>query len=1285
MAANKNPSTAQAGINILTFNARGVKNKLAELEKMSSDLKIDIIAIQETGFHYTTKIHPPGFLEPVVAGNQTNRNNKAQTTLLWVNKKHEIKEKHTIADESGEYATALIELNNGKQLTVTSFYRKINRDMTTSELFKKNLKELTTKFPKDHYITGDINIKSPLWQKDAPELTEQAHKEIENYIYDENLIVLNNGKVTRLGQINQKDSALDVTLVKNPQHTTIIDWDTVEDTLGSDHFPTITSLTTTYQVEPEEEHDRIKYRTKNINWDKYIEKLKTNNWELCKSKDPAIYTKNILETWGNIARQTIPHNKDNRRKPKHKTVPWWTQACTEAKKNKLKALKEYQKNKTERTQENYRKARNKCNEIILTEKKKHWQDFCTNINLKEREAWTFYRNMQGTAKGSPKVSTLQDNEGKKHTTNKEKADLLANQFEFVSSDDNLDNDFKKKKTEHIENNKHLFLKKINDHKDINKPLKIKEVEKTLRLKKDSSPGLDGITYKMFKKAPKEAKKAITDLFNVIWETGEIPQEFKHGIVVPIRKPDKKGSDPASYRPISLTSALGKILETIINRRLTRLLEKLGIIHKNQSGFRRKRQVHDHIIRLTNEVNKGRDRGNRPIAAIFIDMEKAFDTLWREGTLEELENKGITGNTYNYIKSYLSDRTFQVRVGDTLSDSRTQINGTPQGGVLSPTIFNILINKVNDITTEFPDIGMGQLADDNAIWTTTKALTTQPRDTWAKTVKKTIEKPTIRLIEKLKELGFKVNVPKTQAIIFNTNEEITLNLRDQQVKTQKTAKYLGVTFDKHLNFIEHINNLKKKANRALNVLRITAGKKWGVSPKSRTLLYKNMIRPKLEFCQEIYDQGCKKTLGTLDLVQNAALRIITNSPQGTCNIGLAVATGIEPLEIRRKETIVNLWARIKTNPKNPAGEIYKEKIHKTRRARKRKKPKIGIVETTQNLLKNMTINENHVTELKIPEIEADTADIRIDKELTNVIKKNDTPAEIMKSLTREHIDKNYSEHAQIYTDGSKENDRVGYGIYCKKDQTRSKHRITDKCAIATAELIAILDSIEHAITNHKGEKIAVITDSLAAIQAIEKEDLAARSDLTINIINKITELTNHNSNCVIVWVPSHIGLAGNEIADKLANEGKNLENVTVDCKLGIKEIKTIVRKEIRIKLFQKLWNETKKSKLLKKIIPNVHPLQKYTKKTEKITRLRLNVAKFAITRNRYCIKCRKFLSQHHALIDCQHFAETREQIRTELNRLGLELTQENILNNERSATLNTLVHKLTYQINKRFEI
>ena len=204
-----------------------------------------------------------------------------------------------------------------------------------------------------------------------------------------------------------------------------------------------------------------------------------------KSDDPDKYTQNILSTYVEIGKQTIPHsNKIQENIARHnKTVPWWSPECTTSKEEKLKLLKIYTKNKTTENYENFKAARNRCNNLINQQKKEHWQKYCTDLNLRERDAWKTYKNMIGCGKSTTKVANLQDKEGHKATTNKDKADLLAAQYEFISSDENLDRDFRTKKQEHKKTHNNLFNKKLNDNKYINKKITLREYKKALKLKK----------------------------------------------------------------------------------------------------------------------------------------------------------------------------------------------------------------------------------------------------------------------------------------------------------------------------------------------------------------------------------------------------------------------------------------------------------------------------------------------------------------------------------------------------------------------------------------------------------------------------------------------------------------------------------------------------------------------------------------------------------------------------------------------------------------------------------
>ena len=126
---------------------------------------------------------------------------------------------------------------------------------------------------------------------------------------------------------------------------------------------------------------------------------------------------------------------------------------------------------------------------------------------------------------------------------------------------------------------------------------------------------------------------------------------------------------ASYRPISLTSHIGKLLETIINRRLVCHLEHASIFNPSQTGFWTKRQALKQVALLESQVRAAQadPRKSKAVVGIFLDLEKALDVMDRGGVLEMLKKSGIGGNMYNYIQNFSTDRQFKVRVGKALSE------------------------------------------------------------------------------------------------------------------------------------------------------------------------------------------------------------------------------------------------------------------------------------------------------------------------------------------------------------------------------------------------------------------------------------------------------------------------------------------------------------------------------------------------------------------------------------------------------------------------------------------
>jgi hypothetical protein len=175
----------------------------------------------------------------------------------------------------------------------------------------------------------------------------------------------------------------------------------------------------------------------------------------------------------------------------------------------------------------------------------------------------------------------------------------------------------------------------------------------------------------------------------MFRTGYIPEAWKHAVVTPILKPGKPPERTDSYRPISLTSCLAKIQEKMINNRLKWYLDKNAYLPKHQTGFRRGCTTTDNLIQLEEAISNGFNTSHST-TAVFLDLAKAYDDTWLTGLLYKVTKFNIRGVMLNWLSNYLTNRTVNVKIEDSLSTTRTINKGVPQGCVLSPILFNIMM-------------------------------------------------------------------------------------------------------------------------------------------------------------------------------------------------------------------------------------------------------------------------------------------------------------------------------------------------------------------------------------------------------------------------------------------------------------------------------------------------------------------------------------------------------------------------------------------------------------------
>ena len=181
------------------------------------------------------------------------------------------------------------------------------------------------------------------------------------------------------------------------------------------------------------------------------------------------------------------------------------------------------------------------------------------------------------------------------------------------------------------------------------------------------------------------------LFNTVLQSGCFPDIWCKGLIPPILK-NCDNSDPNNYHGISVSSCLGKLFCSIINKRILDFLEEHSILSKSQIGFLPKHHTTDHVYTLHTLINKhAHQTKNDNIFTRFIDFKTAFDSIWHEGNYYRLLHCGIGGKMYDLVMSMYLENMCAIKIGDKQTEFFTQRRGERQGCKLSPTLFNVYIN------------------------------------------------------------------------------------------------------------------------------------------------------------------------------------------------------------------------------------------------------------------------------------------------------------------------------------------------------------------------------------------------------------------------------------------------------------------------------------------------------------------------------------------------------------------------------------------------------------------
>ena len=378
----------------------------------------------------------------------------------------------------------------------------------------------------------------------------------------------------------------------------------------------------------------------------------------------------------------------------------------------------------------------------------------------------------------------------------------------------------------------------------------------LRIDPYKSVGPDDIHPRILKELAYELYRPLTHIFRTSMATGIVPDAWKIANVVPIFKKGSKTS-PENYRPVSLTSHLGKLLEKIIRKKLMEHLETQVLVEE-QHGFRRGRSCTTNILECMETWTQWLDEGNS-FDVLYLDFRKAFDTVPHQRLLSKLWQHGIDGDLLIWCTSFLSERTQRVKINTTLSRPSKVKSGIPQGSVLGPVFF---IAYINDILQNMNYATGSIFADDTKIYAKVNSSGDGQRlqddlqngpGTWA--------------VENL--MGFNAN--KCRVVHYGRdNPQCTYLINNVEIEPTKEQTDLGVLFVEDLSFTKHITNKTKKANGVLGIIHKTFTYK---SVPIMTTLFTGLVRPHLEYSVHAWSPYQKKDIITLERIQRRATKRI----------------------------------------------------------------------------------------------------------------------------------------------------------------------------------------------------------------------------------------------------------------------------------------------------------------------------------------------------------------------------------------------------------------------------
>ena len=1066
--------------------------------------------------------------------------------------------KHTIPSEEADQ----IHLGDGTETLSTRIWIN-NKPLLLHNIYRVDGElDITTPLTREprSIMVGDFNARDEVWCRYNNRAGRQLNEQLRNL---DNFCLMNHPQVWT----TIYNTAIDLSLVP-VDFAPLTNW-SIYPGLLSDHLAV--QLEIQHQHIPERVSVPKRWLTQHADWKLYRERITTTTtnieWTDVDTNETNI-TKAILEA----AEVSIPKSSG-----KTTATPYWknNMGIRMAKHIYNSKLKAYRRHTSPTNLEHVQTAYKEYTKLCTHVRNQSWNQWITdcNTNINSAEVWRRIKAAKGTA---PRPPT--------HPRPQEEADLLCAAFAQRTSSTNLPEHTNTILTNMAPERVRTITTATYEAVSTDQEFTISELEEVLHRLKDSAPGDDTVCYSMLKNVPLATKHLFLRLINQSFSEGRLPTRWKMAKIIPIPKKDK------THRPISLLPALSKVMERLV---LTRVKWSAQPVNPYSLGFRSGVGTIDAIATLIHKaapITTLRSGYKSRSTTIFLDLEKAFELVSKEVLLESAALLGIRGQLLVWLDDYLTNRTGTVQFQGKKSKCNHMTNGTPQGSSLSPTLFNMVINRLLQL-----DLGgkiqMIAYADDLAIHG--GSIGEDKLYEQMTTALKKIETKSI-------QLGLKFSPDKCEALWYRSNNpDWNFKIAGEKIPWRASVTYLGVVIDKRLNFRKQVDYVRQKTDRKMNLLKVLNSLS-DVNARILKNIYSSTIQSTLEYGAVTFGMMAPCNIDRLQVSQNQGMRLILGVPRGTSGKMMRHELQMLPVEHRAKLTRAKLYRKIRRNTQHP--------LHTTINRRQRN----GWTTEIQECHRLVSRQLDDPTQLEIDNTapwEQLPYDCRIDwtKEGT----------EVLKQRSLEYI-RSQPDDNTYYTDGSSDGTRVAAAVVHKTEEIII--RLNDSATVLDAEMTAIQLALEN--VRDTEDTITIHTDSLTAVNTLRNRKQYLNT-ITSAIRDAASRLTRRPT---INWIPAHTGIPGNEKADHAAKRGLQLDRIHTIVNTSTFREQTNMKEQMERHYKEKAYNDASQKTMdhrrLQQTVSSRRTLMTMPRKIQRsIWRLNMRCPTYSQVTTRQPLRCR----------------------------------------------------------------